>query len=842
MPLTDEDLPEESSGLSPYNDEAYEPLAARHRGLPDDIADGASLTLTAEGHLQTTDGNYIVGQDGYTRVEVDPDAETLETPIEPQEVHRDGNSTELADGNGKVEHREPPPFIQYFGKTLPITDEKELVRGPCGTPWWVVPAEALDAELRGAGTTKQKLKERPWAKEINYVMTLRGNEFLKTFGYDGLAFEDAKEDLIGSMTLDLLTRENKGDYLPHFTESSVNSNNIHPNVVQVCLHHIEDLRRAYTVESELKRNADLPPVIRELNKDYPEPGSLDKNGVPYPIDLYGDTVALDDNGERIPKYTYRHLYEYLDAPNSSGSGHRSETYDDENSEETQLCVEGAEVSLTGASSLTKDGSVSAEDQIIEMLEQGRNESILRRAMSKLKAQELFVIRAMFGFDTPELPIDRANALEPLRHKQIARILSISVPGVDKIRKRSLEFLNKEITREQLSISFSKTNKVRLPNTFAGELESKAWRGNEHLHIWLESFQKLFMTDSDLQKQIALRQRFSKGAQRIAGQDESGAWMEPRTLICDSESLPTPGPLAWRRCGNPDCDYRVIMAGRRKPIHLGDESRWNADGSQRDCPLCKALGQNCPLCITEQKLTSFCDFCFEEALPTEWSHRREKRIQPVPSLDSRPMWLIDLTDSGVIWQDIVIDYSPIGVYDGRVVLSPSAKWRPDLSPCPITSLNVHAIGCSSRDGIIVVLHDRNSRFMGTESVTATNSFQPLHVQKTPAYISEMRARGRRPAILSNEDAIDRRKRAGQMKLDAAKMEFQNFRNRSSQRGTTSAELSTRFEEKHPRAAQLLQYNVCRRCGAFVAKPKHACVVCVVAEPKHKLVDEPTALLA
>ena len=262
-------------------------------------------------------------------------------------------------------------------------------------------------------------------------------------------------------------------------------------------------------------------------------------------------------------------------------------------------------------------------------------------------------------------------------------------------------------------------------------------------------------------------------------------------------------------------------------------------------------------MTQDHLNSLCNFCFAEALPAEWERRREKRLQAVPSLYStysapngseRPTWLLDLTKAGVgDWSTITVEYSPIGEVDGRVIFSPSLKDRSDL----------RAEGYSSKKGIIVVLRDAlvfPAEPLPLLPQPETQILRQQHPQKTPAYIADMRTTSgiseeealraglshdeikqrlnanpaRRPAVLSEEDAADRRKRVMQGRMEAAQALWQSFRSLVAQKGLTPGELRARFEQEHPKEADLLRHHVCKYCGKLTPKPGRICAKCKAEE--------------
>lgn len=695
--------------------------------------------------------------------------------------------------------RNREPFTQHFSEP-PATDKKELIRGYFHTRHWLVPGDDPECNERAKQAEELDIPANAWQLEIDYIMKTRGRAFLQTFADDPA---EAKADLRRDLFLWLLKRRFDGDGLPYLTKDSQGKAARHPNVVQACKLYFRELPR----NQETRVQVPNPAVPLDQNGEPLSEAACSPDGTTYTFIKdginKGKLLIVDENGARlVSRYALKHLFE----PLSKAQTDRSYNGNGDSPEDEHV------EALSAENAIVADKPNLSEKLVEETVDQAKDQQILRQALSRLRnQQQAFVFRATYGFDSQEMS-----------REEIARALSTTEANVDKLRMRGTEAIRKEIVHLNPRLKAPQVESVfadagvdlnaygnRRPRCTDYSLELK----------WMDfrSLLRMFMSESEW---TDVRARLRKHHVYYFTGD-----VDPESAV-EVRSLP---PLKYRACPGAQrtgCVRQMIVTGHRKPLHLGDASKYQTDGTLRDCPLCRVLSRRCPLCMTQDHLNSLCNFCFAEAVSAEWERRREKRLQAVPSLDStysaptgsaRQTWLLDLTKAGVDWQAITMEYTPIGEMDGRILFSPSVKGRSDL----------RAQGFSTDKGILIVLHDALSFSLPEEAENEPLSV-PLSQIHTPRSIADARADNRRPALLSDEDQIDRRKRVMQGRIEAAQALWQSFKGKIAQKGLTPDEVQARFAHEHQREADLLKHQICRKCGLLTPKPGRICAKCQTEE--------------
>jgi DNA-binding CsgD family transcriptional regulator len=588
-------------------------------------------------------------------------------------------------------------LVQFRKSALPYDKGLRCRRGVFGTIYWLVENPEQVNELF------------PWDAEIRYSIRKWGSDFVD-YAYahaesptKGVGVLD---DLAQDLRLELLEHESRGDDVPRFSDKGA----LHPNVVQVCKNFIMDEWAKITIESPAKERLPFTSIHRIRNWEQRENSDGE-----IPEYLRNDGVgSLDDPiaGENDGGAGWDENAEGNSAGQRAIEGPQDE-------------ATGVDSIADGV--ITRRNA--NEDTMVDLLQEGANEVLLERAMPVLSDRERYAVDGWFGRHNSKITRKEVARKLGIKQSSVKKIVQRAMKKVvsEMARQQDTEqrsygwaatlptsfsevrhaaqlkvWGDLHITRESYLAQLELREKYRKLAIARPDLAWMRMDGVDETGAWLEprltefhdtyvlrwktvghftvpiaapdeddlepigkntiSKRDLFWTVEQRETQEALeeaRERAQRGG--IAYTLES-TWEKDVKLI---GGFPT-----WHFCGNPECPYDVILVGRRQRIFLG--GRGKVRGVYVPCPLCslfaaRELAKTCPLCITQTKLNTLCEGCFQDALPAEMERRRGKRVQAMPSNNGRPCWFVDLRTD----QDAEIGLAHLEDHEaanGRVIIA------------------------------------------------------------------------------------------------------------------------------------------------------------------------------
>jgi RNA polymerase sigma factor (sigma-70 family) len=248
-------------------------------------------------------------------------------------------------------------------------------------------------------------------------------------------------------------------------------------------------------------------------------------------------------------------------------------------------------------------------------------------------------------------------------------------------------------------------------------------------------------------------------------------------------------LKARPCANQSCGNDVILLGRLPRIE--------------SCPLCTTiaklgLGKNCPFCQTEETRRKYCGVCANdlEVWRNEWwSHRMSARFRPFRRWDDtvrafKESWCFDLTRNGL------------------ANTSRSAVFH-EMHAGDKMNLVVY------RDQPVFTLDILRPTEQAAQSpaVSAASLEVPRDV---------LASRLTRPAVLSDEEALDRQRRVMRSWQARARKKFEAFKREHKE--LSASDVRTLFAKAFPTEANLCTQHLCKNCGKFAGVKNFICEGC------------------
>jgi RNA polymerase sigma factor (sigma-70 family) len=588
-------------------------------------------------------------------------------------------------------------LVQFRKSALPYDKGLRCRRGVFGTIYWLVENPEQVNELF------------PWDAEIRYSIRKWGSDFVD-YAYahakSPTKGADILDDLAQDLRLELLEHESRGDDVPRFSDKGA----LHPNVVQTCKNFILDEWAKITIETPAKERLPFTSIHRirnwerRENSDGEIPEYLRNDGV----GSLDDPVAGENDGGAG--------WDENAEGNSAGQRAIEGPQDD---------ATGVDSIADGIPTRRN----ANEDATLDLLEEGSNEVLLERAVAVLSDRERYAVDRWFGRHNSKITRKEVARKLGIKQSSVKKIVQRAMKKVVREMARQQDTEQRSygwaatlpagfsevrhaarlkvwgdlhITRESYLAQLELREKYRKLAIARPDLAWMRIDGVDETGAWLEprstelhdtyvlrwktvghftvpiaapdeddlepigkntiSKRDLFWTVEQREAQEALEESRENVQHGGIGYTLESRWEKDVKLI---GSFPT-----WRFCGNPECPYDVILVGRRRRIFLG--GREKVRGVYVPCPLCslfvaRELAKTCPLCITQTKLNTLCESCFQDALPAEMERRRGKRVHAMPSKNGQPCWFVDLRTD----QDAEIGLAHLedhGDANGRVIIA------------------------------------------------------------------------------------------------------------------------------------------------------------------------------